>query len=113
LREHSPADADFTLTEIGIASYYADRRVVDLMGLVTPRAVAHVAAHDVRRTLIEAPTEYVLVHHHRPRMLRLAATPWFQAAYEEVAEHPDLQGDGRLVIYRRRTAAALAAPGED
>ena len=42
LRENTPPDATVAATEVGILGYYAERRIIDFLGLVTPGVAGRV-----------------------------------------------------------------------
>lgn len=80
LRTHTAADARVAAVEIGILGYFADRHVVDLMGLVTPEAVEARRAGELG--------ELVLRH----RATHLVDNPIFhREALEGVLGNPEIR----------------------
>lgn len=107
LRRNSRPDDSLAYVEIGVLGYYSQRRLEDLMGLVTPRVLPYVARNDVEGAFRTKPTDFVIFHS-RGRMAPVVFAPWFPIAYEEVAHFKDagFRG-GKLVIYRRRPGAPI------
>ena len=104
IKANSPAGASIAYVEIGVLGYYSERPILDLMGLVTPRARPYVLRNDLLGALKEQPTDFVLFHT-RGRMGPIVSSRWFRRRYREVARFEDT-GEGRkgiLCVYRRRS----------
>lgn len=105
IRDHSAPEDALAYVEIGVVSYYSERPLVDLLGLVTPGAIPYVEADDLVGAFLAHPTRFV-IHHSRGRMTPLTTRRWFLRAYEAVA-HFD-EGDGRgLTVYQRRPGSKI------
>ena len=109
LRAHTPPETSVAYVEIGVLGWESERRIVDLMGLVTRAARPYVARRDVTGAFLAAPAD-VVVFHTRGRMRPLVARPWFPGAFAEAARFRDREGPGWLALYRRRPGAALPPP---
>src|SRR5262249_31730490 len=59
LRARSRPDERIALEEVGLVAYAADRRVLDLVGLVSPSSLPYAAVRDPLGAFLAAPTDYV------------------------------------------------------
>lgn len=84
IRAEVPPDAEVLALEIGVLGYLADRRILDLGGLVSPRFTAAKFTGGRADLAAEIAPEYI-VHVERNTMLR------------EVVEHPGLKDRYRVV----------------
>ncbi|MFQ6100127.1 MAG: hypothetical protein ACE5OS_02680 [Anaerolineae bacterium] len=103
LAAHTPPDATVGVLEVGVMGYYADRRMVDFLGLLQPE----VAQALVRGDILWAVPAYV------PDYLALTAVnplysypilrdEWFQRAYRPVTYFEDARFWGSpITVYRR------------
>ena len=105
LKANTPADATVGFIEVGTIAYFSDRRIIDLLGLVTPGAEAYLAARDNAGLFKSLHPEYYIRNCHFDAWgmnRRVHESAFFQENYAPVAAFP--QGDtGRppVVIYRR------------
>jgi hypothetical protein len=107
--DSQPEDA-IGYVEIGTLAYFSQRRIEDLMGLVTPRSIPFVEAGDLQGAFLIKPTRYVVV---RPGlegyMGQITTRRWFRRSYEEAARfHPD--SADWTVVYRLKPGATLPLP---
>jgi hypothetical protein len=108
LRDHSAPEDALAYVEIGVMSFYSERPLMDLLGLVTPGAVPYVEANDLVGAFLAQPTRFV-IHHSRGRMSPLTSRRWFPRAYEPVAYFEEEDGQG-LTIYQRRPGSKIPRP---
>lgn len=110
---HTPPSDRIAYVEIGEVGYWSERRVRDLMGLVTPEALPYVRADDIVGAFLLEPTEIVLFHS-RGRMGPIVSAPWFQQAFEEIGFFPDRLPSRNLrrglSVLRRKSGAILPEP---
>lgn len=109
LAENTPPDARVAYVEIGVLGFYSRRSIQDLMGLVSPEVLPHVARGDMVGAFLARPTDYVLFHT-RGRMGAIVSSPWFPGAYREVAFFPEEGPSGErrgLTVYRRRAGGKI------
>jgi hypothetical protein len=99
IKASSTPEAAVAYVEIGVLGYYSERPILDLMGLVTPRARPYVLHNNLLGALKEEPTEFVLFHT-RGRMAPIVNSRWFRRRYEEVMQFEDRDGKGSLHVYR-------------
>ena len=89
IREDSQPEDAIGYVEIGTLAYFSERRVEDLLGLVTPRSIPFVQAGDLAGAFLAKPTRYVVV---RPGlkgyMGQITSRRWFRRRYEEAARIP-------------------------
>lgn len=110
---HSAPEAAVSATEIGYLGYYSQRRVVDLVGLVTPANVPFVRESDQLGAFLREPTELVMFHtfHQRGGTRPIVARRWFPDAYAEVARFSRAEwGEGEIILYGLIDQTAIPAP---
>ena len=109
LAAHSPPDADVAFDEVGILGFYSDRRILDLIGLVSPATRPYSAVNDQLGAFLQHPTTYVVFHTFGARggTRPVVSRPWFAHAYKEVARfnYPEL--GGAAVLFERRPGARI------
>jgi hypothetical protein len=116
LRDHTPASAVVGVTEVGIVGYYAERPMVDFLGLLEPEVAAALARGDLYWALLRYQPDYLALTAVSPLYAYdLRADPWFQAAYTPVETFADPRFWGSpLTVYERRvprTALVETAEG--
>jgi hypothetical protein len=111
IRAHSAPEETIAYVEIGVVGYYADRPLLDLMGLVSPQVRPFVQDRNLVGAFRRWPTDFVL-HHSRGRMSGIVESRWFRQRYREVAAFPEPARSGRppqvLRVYRRGRAEPTA-----
>ncbi len=113
LRDHTPADAVVGVTEVGVIGYYAERSMVDFLGLLEPEVASAVARGDLYWALLRYQPDYLALTAISPLYAYdLRADPWFQAAYTPVQafEDPRFWGSPMTVYQRRLPRATLVEP---
>lgn len=110
LANRTPPDASVAYLEVGRIGYFSRRRIIDLMGLVTPGVAERVANQDLLWAVYEYKPDYYLVGSTFTWAGSAASEPWFQGAYEEIERFkaPDL--DMVLTLYRKLPGAAFPEP---
>ncbi len=112
LRDHSPRDADLAFHEVGMLAFASQRRVEDLLGLVTPRSLPYAREGDIVGAFLSRPTEYFVAHPFADggAIRAIATRDWFRDGYREVAhfDHPEL--GGWMTIFERLPGAVLPPP---
>jgi hypothetical protein len=116
LRDHTPASAVVGVTEVGIIGYYAERPMVDFLGLLEPEVATALARGDLYWALLRYQPDYLALTAVSPLYAYdLRADPWFQAAYTpvEAFDDPHFWGSPLTVYERRvpRTPLVEAAAG--
>jgi hypothetical protein len=104
LRANTPPGASVAMLEVGVVGYVSERYIVDMMGLVTPSMIGHLANWD-------QVNYYAIARHWPDYVLTLNSmalnrpTPddWFGRTYALAAtlDNPR-DGDAPLRIYQRR-----------
>ena len=109
LAAQAPETADVAFDEVGILGFYSDRRILDLIGLVSPATRPYSAVNDQLGAFLQDPTTHVVFHTFGVRggTRPLVSRPWFRHAYREVArfQYPEL--GGAAFIFERRPEAKL------
>jgi hypothetical protein len=112
IRAHSDAQADIAFHEVGMLAYYSQRRVEDLLGLVSPRSLPYAREGDVLGAFLARPPDYFVAHPFADGGAITAITrrSWFRASYAEAVrfDHPEL--GGWIVVFARRPGAEIPAP---
>jgi hypothetical protein len=72
VRENTPENASIALAEIGTVGWYSERRIVDILGLITPRNAHFVGKQDFESWAEYYRPELILVHR-PPRIFEKAA----------------------------------------
>lgn len=101
LAANTPADASVGYFEIGRVGYYAQRTVIDPLGLVNPGVAPNLASGDLTWGYRHYQPDYIIYHEHFAGWFgSMLSEPWFAEAYTEVAriEQP---GFTSLVVYQR------------
>ncbi len=100
---HTPQDATFGVTELGVMSYYAGRHTVDFLGLTQPGYLSAVRHGDYLRALVREQPDYVALtavnalYDFDPQR-----GAWFTAMYTPVVSLDDARFWGSpMTIWRR------------
>ena len=112
LARNSPEDATVATDEIGMIGYFGRRRILDLVGLVSPSSVPFASEGDLLGAFLLHPTRYVLVHSEGdgPGTGPLARRPWFAGAFREVASFAPTGAGVSVTVYERVPSAPIPAP---
>ena len=93
-------------------AFSSQRRVEDLLGLVTPRSLPYAREGDIVGAFLSRPTEYFVAHPFADggAIRAITSRDWFRASYAEVAhfDHPEL--GGWISIFERRPGTRLPPP---
>lgn len=115
LAAHGGPATSVAYLEVGEMGYYSQAQVVDLLGLVTPGAAAHVPFADYDWPIQQYLPEYYLANTRFDKLLAYQWTQsWFQDAYAPVARFDDtwqfVPGNYHLVVYQRKPGVVLPLP---
>jgi hypothetical protein len=106
MREYTPPDATFGVTELGVMSYYAARHTVDFLGLTQPQHLDAIRHGDYLQTLVREQPDYVAlssvnaIYDFDPQQ-----AAWFTALYTPVVSFDDARFWGSpMVVWQRQTA---------
>lgn len=108
LREHTPPDSSVGYFEIGRVGYYAQRTMIDPLGLIDPSVAPHVAQRDLLWAYARSRPDYILYNERFAGWFRpLLQQPWFRDEYRpltEISERDTRSHDVfTLSIYQRAT----------
>jgi len=104
LNTHADEGESLAAEEIGVLGYFADIKIVDLYGLVTPNLLPyleHGRAETLRQAITIYEPDYVLARH--PDLIELLDE-------SRVYERTETFSDGALILYRRTTKAIPEYP---
>jgi hypothetical protein len=104
LRDNTPANALVGVTEVGVMGYYAQRPMVDFLGLLELDVAEAIGRGDLYWGLLRYQPDYLALTGVSPLYAYdLRADPWFQVAYAPVQSFDDPRFWGSPVtVYARR-----------
>ncbi|HEX4954367.1 MAG TPA: hypothetical protein VF017_13325 [Thermoanaerobaculia bacterium] len=101
IRQHSEPGQRVAALEVGTLAYFADRPVVDLLGLVSPSSLEHVRERNVIEALRREPTDFFVLTSGLEGLIGPVRTlPWFVERYEQAHSLPGEEGQ-EVWIFRR------------
>lgn len=105
LSQNTPLDAVVGVTEVGVIGYYADRTMVDFLGLLRPDVARALASGNMPWALLYYQPDYVVLTRVNPLYsYDLRADQWFQQAYLPVRVFEDERfWGGPVTVYGRKT----------
>lgn len=110
LRDATPADSTVAVIEVGFISYYSERPIVDLAGLLTPDIAPHLKLGDFAWGFWQhMPDYYVRMDRFDHWFVRLHDDPCFQESYAVVQEFPGVATDN-ILIYQRLDGTPACEP---
>lgn len=111
IASQAPPDARVGVLEVGVLGYYAERPMVDFLGLLRPDVAAALRRRDLAWALYEYQPELVVLTTINPFYgFDPFGDPWFRAAYRPIHEHRDPRfWGGPVVVYQRSGPAAPLA----
>ena len=109
LNQNTPEDALIAVTEVGVMGFFADRPMVDFLGVLQPDTAEALARGDLYYTIPHYMPDYIVLGHDLGTFgIRFEDDDWFLANYEPVHEiYDDRFWAGSLVILKR-----VKQPGE-
>ena len=108
IRERTPPDARLATVEVGVLGYYAERPLVDLLGLVTPRSIERIAERDLAGAFLAGdPDLFVVYDPMRGFQASIVHAPWFTAGFREAARFRNPQSGELLRLYTRSPGVEL------
>ncbi len=111
--ENSPPRSRIAYLEIGQIAFYADRYIIDTLGLVTPGVAKQVAKLNWPWAVEKYRADYVIYNAgFRDWILPVVNRPWFKEGFEEVARITEPGYPSDLVIYRNNGSAKFSQPSE-
>lgn len=113
LAQHTTPTASVAYVEIGQIGYYSNRKIVDVLGLVTPGVAKRVAKGDFLWVYLAYQPDYVIYNDlWEPWIGVVREQDWFQEAYYEVEQIEQPGYPVPLIIYQRDLKVALPLPME-
>lgn len=113
LKNNTPPSSSVAYIEIGQIAYYSERRIVDLLGLVSPGVAEHLKKGNFLWAYQFYQPDYVL---YNPLfagwMHPVVAQPWFQEAYEVIGQIEQAGYPFPITVYRKKEGAVLPPPVE-
>jgi hypothetical protein len=109
-KEHSAPNARIAYLEIGQIAFYADRYIIDTLGLVTPGAAKEVAKRNWLWPLKHYKPDYIIYNSlftKWPESGVIFNEPWFTEGFKEEAQISTSLYPTPLVIYKRIPGAVV------
>ncbi len=116
LRDNTPPTASVGVMEVGVIGYYAERRMIDYLGLLQPEVAAALGRRDIFWSIPHLLPDYLALTAINPLYdYDLRADAWFQATYAPVTQFDDgrFWGSPITIYWRRAPAADLATQPVD
>ncbi len=117
LRDNTPPEAVIGVAEVGQLGYYAERTMIDYLGLIQPEVAQAVRRRDIYWWLPRFMPDYLVLSEADgvPSLYgySLENVDWFQVCYAEVARFTDSRYlRSPLVVYQRVYTPAEMSPVE-
>jgi hypothetical protein len=109
-KEHSPPNARIAYLEIGQIAFYADRYIIDTLGLVTPDVAKEVAKRNWIWPLRRYKPDYIIynsVFTKWPESGAIFNEPWFTEGFREETQISTASYPTALIIYKRLPGAVV------
>lgn len=85
--QNLPFDASITALEIGYLGYHAQRRIIDLVGLVTPEVSKHIHDGDLQWAIKKYQPDYLFYNEEFSGWMEtITYQPWFEESYKQIRE---------------------------
>lgn len=85
--ENTPPGSSVAFLEVGYFGYYAQRKIIDLVGLVSPGVSEHIRAKDFQWAVIAYEPDYYIYNSEFEGLLNTTISqPWFKKSYKEIKE---------------------------
>ena len=101
--ENTPPDASVAFIEVGYFGYHAQRKIIDLVGLVTPGVSDQIRKRDFQWAVKNYKPDYFIYNPEFKGWLEPTIDqPWFKEAYEKIMEldHPGFPFS--LIVFKKR-----------
>jgi len=87
IAENTPPQASIAALEVGYLGYHSERRVIDLVGLITPGVAKHVRNRDLHWAIKKFRPDYFISNSEFNGWLNpIFGHPWFDESYERIKE---------------------------
>lgn len=87
IAENIPPDASIAALEIGYLGYYAQRKVIDMVGLVTPEVSSHIRDGDLQWAIRKYQPDYFIYNEEfRSWLETIIDQQWFEKSYKQIRE---------------------------
>jgi hypothetical protein len=87
ISKNTPADASVAALEVGYLGYYSQRKIIDLVGIVTPGVSTHIRKQDFQWAVkTYKPDYFVYCDEFRSWLETITDQPWFEKSYRQIKE---------------------------
>lgn len=85
--ENTPSGSSIASLEVGYFGYHAQRKIIDLVGLVTPGVSEYIRARDFKWAVLAYAPDYYIYNSEFEGLLKpTISQPWFKKIYKEIEE---------------------------
>jgi len=91
MAEHTEPEASVAFLEVGYFGYYSQRKIIDLVGLITPGVPSHIRRRDFQWAVDFYRPDYFIYNSEFSNWLKqIIEQPWFKKEYKKIKEmsHP-------------------------
>lgn len=101
--QNTPPEASVAFLEVGYFGYHAERKVIDLVGVVTPGVSEHIRRGDFQWAVQNFQPDYFFYNEEFKGWLKpVIEQPWFQNSYVQILELAQKGYPFRLIIFKKR-----------
>lgn len=87
IAENTPPDTSIAFLEVGYFGYYAQRKIIDLVGLITPGVSAYIRNRDFQWAAMAYEPDYYIYNSEFEGLLKTTISQsWFKKFYKEIKE---------------------------
>lgn len=104
----TPADASVAALEVGYLGYYSQRKIIDLVGLITPGVSTYLRKQDFQWAVkTYEPDYFVYCDEFQSWLETITDQPWFEKSYRQIKEMNESGYSFGLKIFKRVLALDL------
>lgn len=115
IRANTPNDATVAVMEVGIIGYYAERRMVDFLGLLRPEVARALGRRDIFWSISHYRPDYLVLTAVNPLLgYWIQGDDWFRETYQPLQQfgRPRYWGSPVTLYARRGPAERPSAPAK-
>jgi hypothetical protein len=108
ISENTPADSSVAALEVGYLGYYSQRKIIDLVGLVTPGVSTHIRKQDFQWAVKKyEPDYFVYCDEFQSWLETITDQLWFEKSYRQIKEMNESGYPFGLKIFKKILALDL------
>ena len=111
LNANTPLTATIGVTELGVMSYYAQRKTIDFLGLTQPQHLSDIRHGDFLAALLREQPDYLALNHVNAIYdINPQKESWFAKLYRPAAQFEDSRFWGSPMTVWQRIGAPITTP---